>query len=400
MNIRRLGSVSLGHMSVDIMASSIAMILTAVSGKFELTLSQIGLGAMIVMFASSLTQPFFGAWADKLRGRWLGPVGLLWYAFFFFLIPFVPSYTLMIVCLTLGSLGSAAIHTAGMVIAPDAGGDKPTTATSIFFLFGQSGLALGPIITGFILKYQGLAGLPYVAIAILPVVLLMFLFLHEPVRYVGDQERSKGENDRKGNSPTDVSKVAWATLALFMLLILLRSTTFHTYMTFLPAYLDGLGYETDAYGIMIGAFVFGGAVGTLVGGILGDRFNRRLVIFTSLIVAIPFCFIMLGASGLLFYAAAFAAGALLNMSHSILIVIGQALIPNQKGMMSGATLGFMFASGSIMAWLAGEAADVYGLPTIMYVLAIVPVTGALMVLLLPSTRPNTAEGPAVAAAGD
>ena len=404
MNIRRLGSVSLGHMSVDIMASSIAMIFTAVSGQFELTLSQIGLGAMIVMFASSLTQPFFGAWADRLQGRWLGPVGLLWYATFFFLIPFVPSYTVMLICLTLGSLGSAAIHTAGMVIAPDAGGNQPTTATSIFFLFGQSGLALGPIITGFILKYQGLEGLPYLAIATVPVILLMFLFLNEPVRYVKDVEIDSyaGRSSEKslGESPAKVSKAGWATIMIFMILILLRSTTFHTYMTFLPAYLDGLGYETDVYGIMIGAFVFGGAIGTLGGGILGDHFNRRFVIFISLIVAVPFCLIMLGASGVLFYASAFAAGALLNISHSILIVIGQALMPNQKGMMSGATLGFMFASGSIMAWLAGEAADVYGLPAIMYILAIVPVTGALAVLLLPSTRYGETKEPIAASAGD
>lgn len=406
MNIRRLGSMSLGHMALDIMANSVAIILTAVAGQFELSVSQIGLGALVIMITSSLTQPLFGALADKLRGRWMGPVGLLWYMLFFALVPLAPSYPILLAILMMAGLGSAAVHTAGMVIAPDAGGEKPTTATSIFFLFGQTGLALGPVISGFVIQYMGLAGLPLIPLILSPVVIAMFAFLRDPVAYDSESEaaeaESQGNADHKtsATSSSAAASVGWAVIGMFLMLILLRSTTTHTYMTFLPKYLEGLGYQPAAYGAMTGIFVFGGAIGTLIGGYLGDHFNRRMVIFVSLILSVPFCYVLLGANGWLFAVSAALAGALLNMSHSIIIVIGQALLPKQKGMMSGVTLGFMFASGAFTAWLAGIVADYVGLSAVMYVLAAAPIAGALAVLLLPSTREPESVEPVAAPAGD
>lgn len=382
MNLKRLLSISTGHLTIDILNSSLAMILTAVSGQFDLSVSQIGLGALIYTLVGSLTQPLFGAWADRLRGRWLGPLGLLWTLIFYAFIPFAPNYFVLILCLAVGALGSAALHAVGMLIASDAGNDYPTTATSIFFVMGQSGLALGPILSGIVLQSWGLQGLPLLALlAIIPATFMFFL-LRAPVRY---DPKATGVAD--ANSATSANSIKWAVIGAFVLLILLRSVTLHTYMTFMPKYLEGQGYLPGVYGFMVGTFVFGGAIGTFFGGMLGDKFNRRLVIFTASVVAVPFCYFFLSASGWLFYVTAFLAGGLLNIPHSILIVMAQALLPRQKGMMGGATLGFMFASGATTAWLAGLVADVVGLSTVFYALAFMPILAGASALLLPSTRP-------------
>lgn len=157
----RLLSISLGHMFSDILSSSVAMILTMMAGQFELEPSGIAFGALLYTICSSLTQPFFGLWADKLRGRWLAPAGLLWTMLFFMTIPFVPSYGVMLSLLCVGALGSAAIHTAGMLIAPDAGGRYSTTATSFFFVLGQVGLAVGPFFAGKVFELFGVIGCSY-----------------------------------------------------------------------------------------------------------------------------------------------------------------------------------------------------------------------------------------------
>ncbi|MEZ4708508.1 MAG: MFS transporter [Caldilineaceae bacterium] len=383
MNLKRLLSISTGHLTIDILNSSVYMILTAVAIPFGLSLSQIGLGALIYTLVGSLTQPFFGAWADRLRGRWLGPLGLLWTLSFYMLVPFAPNYPMLITCLTFGALGSAALHAVGMIIASDAGGARPTTATSIFFVLGQSGLALGPSLSGLVLNYWGLRGLPILAVFAIVPALVMFFLLREPVHY--DPTAAGAATADTGRSDSAAS-IKWGVIGAFVLLIVLRAATMQTYTIFLPKFLEDRGYLPGVYGFMVGIFVFGGAIGTFLGGMLGDKFSRRLIIFTSSVLAVPFCYLFLGADGWLYYAAAALAGGLLNISHSILIVMAQALLPRQKGMMGGATLGFMFASGATAAWLAGLAADQVGLSTVLYTLAFAPVLAGASALLLPSTR--------------
>ena len=76
----------------------------------------------------------------------------------------MPNYPALIFCLTIGAWGSGAFHAAGMVNANASGGTRyPTMATSVFFLFGQTGLAVGPIVAGFYLERIGLAGMAYQA---------------------------------------------------------------------------------------------------------------------------------------------------------------------------------------------------------------------------------------------
>jgi hypothetical protein len=58
MNRKRLFAASFGHFAIDILNSSIAIVLTAVSGIFDLTVSQIGLAAMFYTFAASLRTHF------------------------------------------------------------------------------------------------------------------------------------------------------------------------------------------------------------------------------------------------------------------------------------------------------------------------------------------------------
>src|SRR4051794_17570149 len=148
MNRKRLFAASWGHFSIDILNSSIPIILTAVATDFNLSVSQIGIAAMFYTLAASLSQPLFGILVDKVRGRWISGLGLLWTMSFYALAPFMPSYPALVACLTLGARGSGASPPAGLVNSTMAGGAKPTTSTSLFFVGGQIGLALGPTIGG------------------------------------------------------------------------------------------------------------------------------------------------------------------------------------------------------------------------------------------------------------
>lgn len=413
MNGKRLFAASYGHFSIDILNSSIPVILTAVAASFSLNVSQIGLAAMIYTFAASLTQPLFGILVDRFRGRWIAGLGLVWTMTFYALAPFMPNYAALVTCLSLGALGSGAFHPAGMVNSTMAGGSKPTTATSLFFVGGQTGLAVGPTMAGVLLQNFGLSAMPYMALIMTPAALFMFWFLRQPYEDVVHtkitpvtQQATTSAPSPSSTAASNGSKAIYIVIA-FVLLITFRSTTQQGFSTLLPKYFADQGYTPAAYGLMLSVLGFAGAFGTFAGGWLGDRFNRRMVILISMTVAAIFSFAMLHTAGVAYVLVALVAGTMMNIPHSILIIMAQRLIPARKAMVGGAVLGLMFASGAATTGLGSWIADYTGLPAVLSVFALLPLGAGLCALTLPSTRgsepviePKPAQEAAPSAAGD
>jgi FSR family fosmidomycin resistance protein-like MFS transporter len=369
--------------------------------QFGLTIAQIGFGAMLYQIMAAMSQPLFGGITDKLRGRWVGPLGVLWTAVFFAAAAFMPNYAGFITCLMIGGLGSGAFHAAGMVHAAMSGGSKPTTSTSVFFLGGQTGLALGPIIAGIVVAPLGLQiGMPLMAAIALPAVAFMLFFMNDELP-LAHKRPPTGAATRQGRQ----HGAAAILVTAFVLFIMLRSGTSQGFSTLLPSYFESLGFPPAQFGIMLGIFSFAGALGTLLGGYLGDRYNRRTIMSLSSLAAAPFAFLMLYTTGWAYVAAAILAGMLLSMPHSILLVMTQELAPNRRGLVGGMVLGFMFASGSTLAWLQSIAATNRGLQPVLTVVAFLPILAGLIAFLLPSgprvapTVPGTAPAPAAAAQG-
>jgi FSR family fosmidomycin resistance protein-like MFS transporter len=334
---------------------------------------------MLYQIMAAMSQPLFGSVTDKLRGRWVGPLGVLWTAAFFAAAAFMPSYPAFITCLMIGGLGSGAFHAAGMVHAATSGGSKPTTSTSIFFLGGQTGLALGPIIAGLIVAPLGLIGMPIMASFALPAVILMLIFMNDelPIAHKRPPAAETTRQERRHGA-------AALLVTAFILFIMLRSGTSQGYATLLPSYFESLGYPPAQYGLMLGIFSFAGALGTFIGGYLGDRYDRRQIMVFSSLVATPFAFLMLYTSGWAYIVVAVLAGMLLSMPHSILLVMTQELAPNRRGLVGGMVLGFIFASGSTLAWLQSIAATNRGLQPVLTVVAFFPLVAGLVAFLLPS----------------
>ncbi len=145
--------------------------------------------------------PIFGLLADRVKGRWLAAVGLMWTMIFFAAASFATTYVGLLSMLVIGALGSGAFHPVGAMSATHAGGAKGTSATSIFFLFGQSGLALGPVVSGAVLQRYGLAGLPWVALAMLPAVAMMVAFLRQPIPTGQDSGQNSAPRPQAHPSP-------------------------------------------------------------------------------------------------------------------------------------------------------------------------------------------------------
>jgi FSR family fosmidomycin resistance protein-like MFS transporter len=104
-----------------------------------------------------------------------------------------------------------------------------------------------------------------------------------------------------------------------------------------------------------------------------------------LLGSIPLYFLPLS-DGWLAFLLAIISGGLLGASHSIIVVIAQALLPGRKAFASGVTLGYMFGVGAVAVWGIGALADIWGLTPVIQMGAVIGIMAALLALLLPSTR--------------
>ena len=407
MDTRRLSAVSFGHMAIDILNASIAMILAVLAVPFNLSNADIALGAMAYALMGSLTQPLFGILADRMGGRWLGAIGLLWTATFYYFATFSQSYIMLIALMTVASLGSGAFHPQGAMNAGAAGRQRASTSTSIFFLLGQMGLAFGPMIVGVLLEEVGMPGPRMMAVATLPFVVWMAFGLRKPLVRIEPKAAppSAGEQAGAGKTSSGVSASALgmqqanrrrSVLVAFAVLVALRASVQQAFYGLLPKYFLDLGFSPSEFGFMVGVISVAVALGTMAGGILGDRFDQTKILLWSLLASAPFAWVILDIPHLwIFYPLAFMAGFLVGVPHSILVVMAQGFLPGRQGLASGAILGFTFAAGAVGMGVAGPVADIYTLSGVLHVIALLPVLAAICTFFM---RTPSSATPAMAPA--
>jgi FSR family fosmidomycin resistance protein-like MFS transporter len=183
------------------------------------------------------------------------------------------------------------------------------------------------------------------------------------------------------------SRVVWS---LAILLSLVFSKAFYqasisTYYTF---YLMSK-FQVSVASAQVYLFIFlaSVAVGTLIGGPIGDRIGRKAVIWGSILGAIPFALMLPHAS--LFWTAVLTMiiGATMASASSAIIVYALDLVPGKIGTMAGLFFGLSFGMAGVGAAALGSLADATSIDTVYHVCAYLPLIGLLTVLLPDLGRP-------------
>ncbi|NWG34024.1 MAG: MFS transporter [Chloroflexi bacterium] len=348
-------SVAMGHFMVDVFNASRPVLLTYLG----LTETQIALYSAIYVWVSALTQPFFGWISDRLGPRWLAAGGVLWMTVFYTGAIVIPG-TWGLLSLIIAALGSSSFHPVGAVQATLQGRHRlqgrETTAASLFFMAGQLGHFIGPVVTGLILFRLGLP-----ALIVLPVVSIPigFALLYQ-LRH--NHPHPKARDDDGGIR----LQAAWGFIILLAVVATLQSWSQANMINFFPKYLKDLGLTAQTYGNIAGLFMGGSALGNVVGGYLGDRFAKRKVAAAALFIAAIPIYIMsrIGWSPWL-YVLIPLAGACTGSVHSIMVVLAQRIISGGMALASGLILGFIFSSGVLGMLLTGPLAENYGFPAVL-----------------------------------
>jgi MFS family permease len=348
-------SVAFSHLMVDVFNSSRPVLLTYLG----LTETQIALISTIYIWASALTQPFFGWISDRVGPRWLAAGGVLWMTVFYSGAVLIPGAAGLL-CLIIAALGSSSFHPVGTVQATLQGRDRlagrETTAASLFFMAGQLGHFVGPILTGLILARLGLPAMVIFAVISIPIGLALAY-----------QLRANHPHPRPIQGDDKVRlQASVGFIALLAIVATLQSWSQANMINFVPKYLKDLGLGAATYGNMAGLFMGGSAIGNVIGGFLGDQYTKRKVAAMALLCASFPIYIMsqIGWSPWLYLLIPLA-GACTGSVHSIMVVLAQRIISGGMALASGLILGFIFSSGALGMLLTGPLAENYGFPTVL-----------------------------------
>jgi FSR family fosmidomycin resistance protein-like MFS transporter len=300
------------------------------------------------------------------------------------------TYPLLLLAAALIGTGSSVFHPESSRIARLASGGRHGFAQSFFQVGGNLGSATGPLLAAFIVLPRGQGSIAWFAIiALLAIVILL---------QVGNWYRRHALEKKTVVAAHVASPLPrrQVVIAIAVLLTLIFSKYFYlaslsTYYTFFLME----RFALTAQNAQIHLFYFLGAValGTLVGGPVGDRFGRKYVIWVSILGVLPFTLLLPYAD--LFWTSVLSViiGLILSSAFSAILVYATELMPGKVGMIAGLFFGFAFGMGGLGAALLGELADAKGIEYVYRLCAFLPAIGLLTAFL-----PNLHHRPATTTA--
>jgi len=313
----RFVAAVLGHFAVDLLNSLRPLVLVLLATRLGLSNTALGFYAMSATLMAALSQPLFGWLSDRHGGRWIATLSLFWMATLYALVGVV-HHPLIIWGLVLAALGSGAFHPQGVMNASQAGGEKRTFATSIFFTSGQIALGVGPAIGGLLLALYDLPILAVLAVLITPIALL--LWRYTPARRT---EASEGSKQAMATMAQDFGqgRLRWLIVGVFVILVFLRSWGTNSNMTFLPKLLQDRGWSEEWQGMALTTYMLSSAFAVVLFGRLADEVGRQRMLSLGLLLAAPSLYLYPHLDGPAMFAVIALTGASLGGIHSILVVM-------------------------------------------------------------------------------
>jgi len=376
-----LTMISFCHFLNDMIQSLLPAIYPILKGNFHLDFGQIGLITFTSQLTASVLQPVVGWFTDKRPQPFSLSIGMGFTLLGLVMLSTASSFLPILAAAAMVGIGSSVFHPESSRIARMASGGQHGFAQSFFQVGGNAGSALGPLLAAFIVVPHGQGSLAWFSLAaLLGMVLLAKVGLW-----------AKGHRAARANAPKRASdhathtlpsnKVKW-TIAILVVLVFSKFIYLASLTSYYTFYLIST-FHVPVQSAQEYLFVFLGAValGTIVGGPVGDRVGRKYVIWCSILGVLPFTLALPYTN--LVWTVIFSGiiGVILASAFPAIVVYAQELLPGKVGMISGLFFGLAFGTAGIAAALLGELADHTSIGFVYRVCAFMPLLGLLTVFL-------------------
>ncbi len=377
-----LFSIAFAHLLNDLLQSVIPSVYPILKEKYDLTFTQIGLITFAYQMAASILQPFVGLYTDKKPKPFSQIFGMLFTLAGIVSLSLAAHFYSIIVSVILVGIGSSIFHPEASRISFLASGGRRGLAQSVFQLGGNAGTAIGPLLVALIVVPKGqfyIIGFVIVALIAL-VVLSRIAFWYQ--NHLNLRAKTKANIILPDLSQRQIIN------SVVILLVLIFSKFFYmagmsSYFTFYLIEKFHVSIPDAQFHLFL--FLASCAIGTLLGGPLGDRFGRKYVIWFSVLGAAPFSLLLPYAD--LFWTGTLSViiGIIISSAFPAILVYAQELLPKKLGMVSGLFYGFAFGMGGLGSAILGYVADLNGIEYVYRICAFLPLIG-IIAFFLPNLK--------------
>ena len=374
----------ISHFLNDMIQSIIPSIYPILKANFDFSFAQIGIITLVFQMTSSILQPFTGLYADRHPRPYALSVGMCFTLTGLLLLAFANNYLAILIAVSIVGFGSSVFHPTASRVTQMASGGKKSLAQSIFQVGGNGGSALGPLLAAIIILPYGQHSISWFALAALLAALIMIrlgAWYKARLKYIVKHPQKTPELN------TNISKRAkYGALAILILLVFSKyfyTSCITSYFTFFL--IDKFGVSVRASQLFLFVFLAAFAIGTVAGGMLGDRFGRKYVIWFSILGAAPFALAMPYVGLTWTIVCCFLSGLIIASAFSSIVVYATDLMPDKVGMIAGVFFGLMFGLGGLGSAFFGWLADNTSIEFIFQVSAFLPLLG-IIAGLLPDTQ--------------
>jgi MFS transporter, FSR family, fosmidomycin resistance protein len=372
-------AIAFCHLANDLMQSLIPAIYPILKSELVLTFAQIGLITFVFQGTASVLQPVIGYITDKRPLPYSLPFGMALTLTGIILLAHAHSFAVVLCAVALVGTGSSVFHPDSSRIARLAAGPRPGFAQSFFQVGGNAGSALGPLAAGMIVVPFG-----QISIEWFGVVALIGIFVLAMVGRWYAVEGLSRMRAARARATTNPLPTLPTIIAISILLILMFSKFVYTgsyssYYTFYLIEKFGLSVpDAQFYLFVFLAFV---ALGTIIGGPIGDRIGRKRVIWVSILGVAPVSLAIPYVGFWPTVVLSSLAGMILASASPAMVVYAQDLLPTRVGMIAGLFFGFAFGMGAIGAAGIGWMADATSITYVFWLTGFLPLLGVLAVFL-------------------
>ncbi len=363
--------VATSHFLLELGSNILPAIYPYLQAELDLSFEQIGRIALFGTIAGSLTQPIFGWLSDRYSSRRMTLYSVIFLWLVMSLVGISPTYILVILCIVLARLGSAAFHPPAAALVRETNTRASGLAMSLFSVSGNWGAATAPVFIAVFLGYFGLRStLTLFPLGILLGILLIALFRLLPP----EQAR---QLPQKGERTTG----SWVALGLIVVAVGSRSWVQGGLSSYIPLWLIERGMTETAAAAQLSVILFSMGIGSLIGGPLSDWLGRVTMMLVSLSMLILTQWLFLNTAGTMQSIASVLLGISVGISFPITLLLAQDAWPKAIGLASALIMGIGWVPYGLGAWVVGQVADANGLTFAMNTLPWVPIIGLVAILV-------------------